>query len=93
MNIYLAISLIAIGAMSLATFITYAIDKHKARRGKWRIPEKVLLLMSLFGGALGATIGMYTIRHKNRKWYFVVVNIMSLLLHIALLIWLLTVIY
>ena len=39
--------------ISLATFIAYASDKSKAKKGRWRVPEKVLLSMSLLGGAFG----------------------------------------
>ncbi len=86
MNIYTIILLAIIGVMSLVAFVTYCIDKSKAKRQQWRIPEKVLLLMGVCGGALGAIIAMYNVRHKNRKWYFVLVNFASLLLHIALLV-------
>lgn len=78
------ILLAVIAVMSVITFVVYAVDKHRAIKGRWRIPEKVLLLMAVLGGALGATIAMYTIRHKNRKWYFVLVNVLSLIAHCAL---------
>ncbi len=87
MNIYLIIVLAVIAVMSLVAYITYCIDKKRAVKGQWRVPEKVLLLMALCGGAVGATIAMYTIRHKNRKWYFVATNVLSLLLHIAVVVW------
>lgn len=46
------------------------IDKWKAKRGMWRISEKTLFLVALFGGALGSTIGMHVFHHKTRHWYF-----------------------
>lgn len=86
MNIYAIIFLVFVAVMSLVTFVTYSIDKSRAVKKQWRIKEKVLLLLALCGGAVGATIAMYTIRHKNRKWYFLAVNFLSLVLHIAILV-------
>lgn len=70
--------------MSLITLCVYISDKQKAKKNKWRIPEKVLLLLSFLGGSIGGLIALYGFRHKNKHWYFVVVNILSLLIHIAL---------
>ena len=44
--------------MNVATFAAYGVDKLKARRDKWRIPERTLLWMAFLGGALGAWLGM-----------------------------------
>ena len=65
--------------LSIAAFITYGIDKLKAKGNRWRIPEKTLLLMGLLGGAVGALLGMEMFRHKTRHWYFYAVNILGLL--------------
>lgn len=80
MELYLLVILL----MSLVTFILYASDKRKAIKKKWRIPEKVLLSSSFFFGSIGGMFGMYILRHKNRHWYFVVVNVLSLTIHIIL---------
>ena len=74
--------------LSLITFIAYASDKNKAKKGKWRVPEKVLLLMSFLGGAYGGYTAMLTLRHKTKPehWYFTLVNILGLLIHTALVI-------
>ena len=56
----------------------------EARRGKWRIPEKALLLLSFFGGAIGGILGMLLFRHKTKHWYFWFVNIVGLLWQAAL---------
>lgn len=45
-------------------------DKQKAKRGKWRVPEKTLFLFALLGGSLGTTLGMNVFRHKTKHWYF-----------------------
>ena len=68
MNIPLICVLIFYGAMSLTALVTYGADKHKARSGAWRIPEKVLLLLSFFGGAAGGTLARGLVRHKTRQW-------------------------
>lgn len=49
------------------TFLLFAVDKWKAKRGAWRIPEATLLGFSLFGGALGGVLGMHLCHHKIRK--------------------------
>ena len=74
--------------LSVITFFFYAADKRKAKKGKWRVPEKVLLLMSFLGGAFGGYPAMLVFRHKTKgeHWYFTAVNILGLLIHTALLI-------
>nr|WP_297132082.1 DUF1294 domain-containing protein [Terrisporobacter sp.] len=52
-------------------FILMYIDKKKAINHRYRIPEKNLLLVCLFGGSLGSLIGMYTFRHKTKHNKFV----------------------
>ena len=72
------IYLIALAFVSFVTFCAYAVDKGKAKRGEWRISEKVLLLLSFFGGALGGCCAMHLVRHKTKKWYFHFVNLLGL---------------
>ena len=64
----LAVWLIAI---NVVTFAVYGIDKRRARRGAWRVPEKTLFLLPLLGGSLGALLGMRVFHHKTKHWYFV----------------------
>lgn len=59
-------------AANLAGFILMAVDKSRARRHRWRIPERTLFLVSLLGGSLGVWCGMYLFRHKTKHWYFVI---------------------
>ncbi len=61
-HIILTIYLIAI---NIATFFVYGIDKWKARRSRWRIPESTLLTLAVLGGSIGAFIGMRTWHHKT----------------------------
>ena len=78
-----------LAAVSLVTFVAYAIDKDKARRGAWRIPEKTLLGLSFFGGAAGGYFAMNTVRHKTKKWYCHAVNVIGLAWQCGLLAFLL----
>ena len=55
---------------NLLIFLIYGIDKPKARRGAWRIPEKILLLLALTCGGFGAWLAGIRFHHKTRKWYF-----------------------
>ena len=56
--------------INLLTFLLYGLDKYKAIRQEWRIPERALLLMSFVGGAFGALSAMRIFRHKTRKGRF-----------------------
>ena len=51
--------------INILTFIVYGIDKLKAKKGKWRIPESTLLLLAVFGGSIGAFLGMKVWHHKT----------------------------
>ena len=51
--------------INVITFIVYGVDKHKAKQGKWRIPESTLLLLAALGGSIGALLGMKVWHHKT----------------------------
>lgn len=53
--------------INVLTFLVFGIDKWKARKGRWRIPEDTLIWMSIVGGSIGALVGMYLFRHKTQK--------------------------
>ena len=74
-----------VGLMSVVTFILYVVDKAKAVNGGWRIPEKVLLLLSFLGGGIGGFLAMQIARHKTRAehWYFTVVNLIGIAWQVA----------
>ena len=76
-----------LAAVNLVTFTAYGVDKAKARRGAWRVPEKTLFLLPLLGGSLGALLGMLTFRHKTKHWYFVWGIPLILLAQMALAVW------
>ena len=82
--------LVWLAVINLLTFIVYGADKHRARKGKWRVPEKTLFLLPLLGGSIGALLGMRVFHHKTRHWYFVWGIPAILLAQIALTVWLLT---
>lgn len=86
---YFTICLSAFALVSLITFTIYAMDKHRAKRGLWRVPERVLLGLSLLGGAAGGMPAMYLLRHKTKHWYFTAVNVLGLVWQVGLLVYLL----
>lgn len=53
-------------------FAVMGMDKWKARRGKWRIPEKTLFMLAFLGGSVGSLAGMYGFRHKTKHRKFTV---------------------
>lgn len=59
-------------AINLITFLVMWLDKRKAKKGRWRIPENTLLLFVLLGGGIGGIVGMYTFHHKTQKAKFVI---------------------
>lgn len=76
---YMIFYLIYLIVLSLVTFFVYLTDKKKAQKGAWRIPEATLLLLSFIGGAVGGYAAMQLARHKTKKWYFHLVNIIGIL--------------
>lgn len=75
---------ILLAVISAVAFILYGADKGRAKRGAWRIPEKVLLGFSFFGGAPGGILGMLAFRHKTRHWYFWAINLLGIAWQAAL---------
>lgn len=67
--------------INVITFFLYGIDKYKAVKGRWRIPEATLILFAMIGGAAGALLGMVIWHHKTRKWKF------RILIPLFLVIW------
>ena len=64
---YIFIYLLIINA---AAFLLMLIDKQKAKKNRWRIPESTLMLSAALGGSIGALAGMYTFRHKTKHLKF-----------------------
>ncbi len=57
-------------AVNVLTFIVYGVDKWKARRGHWRVPEATLMGLAALGGSVGAWLAMQLFRHKTQKKKF-----------------------
>ena len=79
------IYLVAINFMS---FIMMGLDKYKAKKRAWRIPESTLFVLALIGGSVGSIAGMHLFHHKTRHWYFLygmpAILIIQILIVIAL---------
>ena len=77
------ILLVYILCVSIITFAAYGIDKRKAEKNKWRIPESVLIMLAVLGGSVGALAGMLVFHHKTKKAKFVIGIPVILLLQAA----------
>ena len=63
--------LIYFAIINLIGFLMMWYDKHQAKWGNWRVPEKTLFMITFLGGGIGTLTGMYTFRHKTQKAKFV----------------------
>ena len=73
--------------INAAAFMLMLVDKRKARKNRWRIPERTLILSAALGGSIGALLGMYTFRHKTKHLKFTLGIPAILIAQIALAIW------
>ena len=71
--------------VNVVAFLLFGIDKYKAKRGDWRIPEMRLMLLSVFGGGIGALCGMYLWRHKTQHRLFTIGVPLLIVLHFMIL--------
>jgi uncharacterized membrane protein YsdA (DUF1294 family) len=83
---YLLIYLLIINAVG---FLLMLVDKYKARKKLWRIPEATLMTVAAIGGSIGSLLGMYTFRHKTKHIKFTLGIPAILAVQIALALWLL----
>ena len=77
--------------VNLAAFLLMGVDKARAKKDRWRVPEKTLFLPVVLGGSVGGILGMRVFRHKTQHWYFRIGFPLILVLQIALvvgLVWL-----
>lgn len=82
--------LIYLAVVNLAAFALMGVDKRRAKRGAWRIPERTLFLPAILGGSPGAILGMQVFRHKTRHRQFMIGMPLILLVQlviVGLLIW------
>ena len=71
---------------NLIGFALMGIDKRKAIKGAFRIPEATLFIVALIGGSIGSIAGMYIFKHKTRHFTFVYGMPAILILQIILII-------
>lgn len=74
--------------MNIIGFAIMGIDKYKAKKRAFRIPEATLFVIAIIGGSIGSILGMQIFRHKTRHWYFVYGMPVILILQIALVLFL-----
>lgn len=83
---YLLLGLLAVNLFGVWLCRT---DKRRARRKKWRVPEKTFFITAFLGGGPGVWAGMYLFRHKTKHWYFVFFIPVITLAEYGLAVWLL----
>ena len=66
---YLLAYLVIINA---AGFLIMLIDKRKAQKNLWRIPERTIMSVAVSGGSVGVLLGMYAFRHKTKHLKFTI---------------------
>jgi uncharacterized membrane protein YsdA (DUF1294 family) len=74
--------------LSLVGFVLVYMDKQKAIRHQWRIPERVFYMMGFLGGSVGIWIGMFQFHHKTRKNPFRWILFGTLVINVLILIYL-----
>ena len=76
-------------AINIVSFFLYGIDKYKAKKNKWRIPEATLLMIAVIGGSIGAWVGMrlwhHKTMHKRFKYGIPIIIILQVVLAVYLL--------
>ena len=83
------ILIIYLTAINLGTFFLYGIDKLKAKKSKWRVKEATLIWLSVFGGSIGAWLGMKVWHHKTQHKKFKYGIPLIMLVQLALIAYLL----
>ena len=83
---YLLIYLLIINAVG---FVLMLVDKFKAKKKLWRIPEATLMTVAAIGGSIGSLLGMYTFRHKTKHYKFTVGIPLILVAQIFVAVWIL----
>lgn len=69
--------------LNVTMFASMGVDKHKATRHKWRIPEVTLIAIAYLGGFIGSFCGMYLFHHKTKKWHFHFHFVVAAIIHIV----------
>lgn len=84
MNVIIVL-IVYLAIVNIAGFAEMGIDKKRARRGAYRIPEANLFLTAAIGGSIGSILGMYTFRHKTKHMSFVIGMPTILLIQIGII--------
>ena len=69
--------------INIILYVTMVIDKKRAQKDHWRIPEKNMFILAVLGGGLGGLFAMVFKRHKNRHMDFILVFTMTAILHMV----------
>ena len=85
-NTLLVILLITEGVMSIVTLFMYKLDKAKAKKQAYRISEATLLILPWLMGGIGGLLGIYSVRHKTKHWYFPLNNVLAIIAQFALIV-------
>lgn len=80
--------LLYLSGANIIAFVIMGIDKQKARKRQWRIPERTFWSLAIIGGALGVLIGMKSFRHKTKHRSFVIGMPILFVIHIVILLYL-----
>ncbi len=91
MQLYTSYMWIYLLIINVVNFVLFGVDKKRARKREWRIPESALLFISLLGGALGGIIGMNFYKHKTKKMKFTIAMPIILILNIIIIQYLLAI--
>ncbi len=74
--------------INIIAFVMMGVDKWKAKKRAWRIPEATLFILAGVGGSIGSIAGMYIFRHKTKHrsfiWGMPAILIVQILLIVAL---------
>lgn len=70
-------------AINILTFFWFGLDKLQAQLQSRRTPEKVLWILSLIGGSLGALAAMKFFRHKTKKGSFQTIFLLIFCVQVA----------
>ena len=81
--------LIYLLTINAAGFALMLIDKWKAKKNRWRIPEATLMTVAALGGSIGSLLGMYTVRHKTQHLKFTLGIPVILAVQIVAAVWIL----
>lgn len=70
-------------------FLLMLVDKWKARKNRWRIPEATLMTVAALGGSVGSLLGMYLVRHKTQHLKFTLGIPLILAVQVVIAVWIL----